>query len=225
MNPYIFQGAMRGFQDATQTLLSVSLKKQQLERETKSFDIGMKMKKLQLEGLQEKMSPEQLEYNKTLQGLEIKSHKLKTEKATLELNKLRTEAELSQSVLNSYLKGAEQGEVDGVRQGLDIGGVEYIPEVPIPGFKRVTPTQRLSREKATEELKRRAEAKEAGVPFKERKEPLPKITGMIRKLKAANAPREDIEEAIKFEGYEVEDYSAELEEYQSFRGRGAAGRF
>ena len=55
--------------------------------------------------------------------------------------------------------------------------------------------------------------------------PAKKITGMIRKLKAANASRKDIEEAIRFEGYEVEDYSKELEEYQSFTGRGASGRW
>ena len=52
-----------------------------------------------------------------------------------------------------------------------------------------------------------------------------KIIGMIRKLKEINAPVEDIEKAIGFEGYDIEDYSGELEGYQSFRGKGASGRW
>jgi len=52
-----------------------------------------------------------------------------------------------------------------------------------------------------------------------------KIIGMIRKLKEIGAPVEDIEKAIGFEGYDIENYSEELEGYQSFRGKGASGRW
>ena len=74
-------------------------------------------------------------------------------------------------------------------------------------------------------VEKKVESKYLGVAEKKEKikAPSKKITGMIRKLKAANAPREDIEEAIRFEGYDVEDYLSELEEFQSFRGRGASG--
>lgn len=123
-NPYILKGIGQGFQQATDTLLRVSLRKQQLEKDDKKFSLDMKIKKLNLETLQEKMSPEQLEYNKTLQGLEMKQHKIKTEAATLELDKARRGAELSQSVLDSYLKGAVQGEA-GMGQGFEIGGQQY----------------------------------------------------------------------------------------------------
>ena len=136
------QGIGRGFQQATDTLLQVSLKKRQLEKEDKEFSIGMKMKKLQLEALEEKMSPEQLGYNKTLQGLEMKSHKLKTENATLDLNKARTEAQLSQFATEKFIQGIEQGEVDGLRQGFELGGAMYDLNIPISGFKKRTFTQK-----------------------------------------------------------------------------------
>ena len=125
MNPFIMQGIGKGFERASETLLTVSLKKQQLEKDNKEFDIGMKMKKLQLEALEEKMSPEQLEYNKTLQGLEIKQQKLKTETATLELDKMRKAAEFSQFGLKNYLEGNQQGEADVRREGFEFAGQQY----------------------------------------------------------------------------------------------------
>jgi len=52
-----------------------------------------------------------------------------------------------------------------------------------------------------------------------------KIIGMIRQLKDKGASVEEIEKAIGFEGYDIEDYSGELEGYQSFRGKGSSGRW
>ena len=153
MNPYILKGLGQGLNRASETLLNVSLQKQQLEKQNKEFDLGMKMKKLQLEALEDKMSPEQLDYNKAVQGLEVKQQKIKTEAATLELDKARREAEFSSAVLDSYTQGLERGEVDqDILSRYDISAEGEVT--------RLTPEKQLKREEATEELEQKAGARQ-----------------------------------------------------------------
>ena len=165
-DPYVMKGVLEGFERASQTLLNVSLKKEELKREKKSDDLNYKIKGLQLEKLEGQMDPQLWAMqNKALKD-EIKSKKAIRDWTLSQLGVAEFGAKTQSDKLDSYAKGLVDSDgADGADRdvGFQLGSMEFDLEAGLGGkfpFKQVGPEKRLKREKATEELGRRAKVRQ-----------------------------------------------------------------
>lgn len=164
-NEFVMEGIMGGFERASETLLNVSLKKQQLEQEKKSDDLNYKIKNLQLEKLKGEMDPQLWAMqNKELKD-EIKAKKAYRDFTMSYLDRVGVMAKSQSDKLDSYAKGlTDSYNADGYqRQGFNLAGMELDLEAGLGGefpLKQTTPSDVLKRDKAEEELIKRAGARQ-----------------------------------------------------------------
>ena len=149
-NPYVMQGIAKGFQDATNTLLQVSLKKQGLERQKKIDDADFKLKKLQYDklGVETGILQQQNKIKKAVYDL-----------AFANMNKTEKDAKAQSEKLDAYSKGiTDEYRTTAQQGGFELGGRQYDLMSGLSGeLKEITPEATLKREKAIEELKFRRE--------------------------------------------------------------------
>ncbi len=162
-------GVAEGLDNAVDTLTNIGKDKKKLENEQKEFDVDMKIKGLQLQKLEGQMDPELYKIQNELLKKETKA---KTAYLDYTLSFLGRQQKIETDKVKraeSYIKGADvvvqdvyAGQEQGQGQGMNIGGMEFDLEKGLSGkfpYKKVTSTERLSRDKATEELKKRGAAK------------------------------------------------------------------
>jgi len=160
----IMEGVATGLNDAMDTLNNISSEKTQLEREKKEFDVNMKIKNLELQKLEGQMDPELYKMQNEQLKAESKAKKSNIDYTMSLLNRQeKIEGDKARS-FGGYLKGAETVAEDAYSgQGLSLGGLELDINAGLKGdfpYKQTTPTQQLKRAEASDELRKRAGAKE-----------------------------------------------------------------
>ena len=187
-DPFVMKGVLGGFERASQTLLNVSLKKRELEREKKSDDISYKIKGLQLQKLESQMDPQlwaiesqalkdEIKFKKAMQGFALSQLGIAEFGAKSESDKLDNYARGLVDSYDSEGAGGILGE-DGIMRptrrnelsrnigqapGFQLGTMELDLEAGLKGqfpLKQLRSPEVLSREKATEEISRRRVARQ-----------------------------------------------------------------
>ncbi len=133
----IMEGVARGFEGATDTLLQISLKKQQLDRQSEEFDIDMDIKKLRLKKLEGQMDPELLE----LQTKEMKDA-LKAKNAYRDftltvLNNQESALKKQKSSIKAFGEGLAEGAIN-TEEDLNlgqVGGADQLPGFGLAGLE------------------------------------------------------------------------------------------
>jgi len=158
MNPYIIQGIGKSMQNASETLLNVSLKKQELETKKKDTDLTHKIKMLEYEKLEREMDPQL--YKDTI-SLENKKNKLAnaaTDIALDELGMMQSKTKKQAETLDTYAKGmSDEAQANETSQGFPLGSQRYDLDLSAAGkgeasFKSRDYSTQLKEEKAKEEL-------------------------------------------------------------------------
>jgi len=160
MNPYIIQGIGKGMQNASETLLNVSLKKQELETKKKDTDLTHKIKMLEYEKLEREMDPQL--YKDTI-SLENKKNKLAnaaTDIALDQLGMMQSKTKSKMESLDTYSKGmSDEAQANQANEGFSLGSQQYDLDLSAAGkgeasFKSRDYSTQLKEEKAKEELRK-----------------------------------------------------------------------
>lgn len=127
----ILEGVAKGFEGATDTLLQISVKKQQLDRESETFDINMDIKKLQLKKLENQMDPELLELQNKEMKDEIKAKNAYRDFTMTVLNNQESALKKKRSSIEAFGEGVAEGAIN-TEQDLNLGQVGEADQ--LPGF-------------------------------------------------------------------------------------------
>ncbi len=130
------EGIAIGLDNAVDTLTNIGTKKQELDREKKSFDMDMKIKTLQLQKLEGGMDPELYKMQNDLLKSESKAKKAYIDYTMSFLNRQqKVEADRVRS-LEGHIKGADivvQDTYAQPGQGMTLGGMEFDIERGLSG--------------------------------------------------------------------------------------------